>query len=364
MMALCCLPFTGWAQSGRKPQGQQPGQQPGEKPIVRLETREVAIPLSAYDVAGKYVDDLTPKDVLVLEDGESRPVSDVKREPANIVLILDLSNEIGTFKNGPTERFSTEERPIWEKGSNYRVLARPTAWVFAEFFIRQLSSKDSLAVIQYSDRVQLVQDWTNDSKQALNSISSKYRVGVKSSYLDALKLAADKLQTRPRGRRVIVLVSDGLDSNSKTGKSQAMAALAKARASLFIVGWAQALKTEIENALIWANVHETYNTSNAQRSAELRRHIPQLEAASAELSSLAEATGGEFWEPATHTDLIKTWAPIVSEIGAQYSLSFVTESKPSLEDLRSIKVISARQGVTLRSTHTYYAGDGEKPSKM
>ena len=102
LLLACLAQPASRAQSGRKPQGKQPS----EKPIVRLETREVVIPLRAYDADGRFVDDLTTRDLIVLEEGESRPVSSVKREPANIVVVLDLSNEIGTFKNGPTQRLS------------------------------------------------------------------------------------------------------------------------------------------------------------------------------------------------------------------------------------------------------------------
>jgi VWFA-related protein len=347
------------AQSGRKPPGQQ-GQQPAEKPVVRLETREVVIPLRAYDIDGNYVDDLKPNDVIVLEEGEARPVANLKREPANIVLVLDLSNEIGTFKNGPTERIQREERPIWETARNYRVIARPTAREFAENFVSRLSPHDHISIIQYSDKVQTMQDWTNDAQQGIAALNSKYRVGIKASFFDALKLAADKLQTRRDGRRVIVLVSDGIDSNSKTGRAKAITALAQSRASVFVVSWAEALKKEIEIAANWAFVHERQNSATTQRIAELRRHLPKLEAAAAELRSLAESSGGEMWLPATHEELIKTWRPLSDEIGAQYSLAFVTERKPSLEDQRSIQVIPARKGLSVRSRRSYYIGDDEK----
>src|SRR5262245_33918967 len=90
---LLVLFSTAFAQSGRKPQGQQgqQGQQQGEKPMLRIETREVAVPIIAYDSDGNYVNDLAPKDVLVLEEGEARQVTNLKRDPANIVLILDLA---------------------------------------------------------------------------------------------------------------------------------------------------------------------------------------------------------------------------------------------------------------------------------
>jgi hypothetical protein len=65
---------TAFAQSGRKPQGRpgQQGKEQGEKPMLRIETREVAVPIIAYDSDGNYVNDLAPKDVLVLEEGEAR----------------------------------------------------------------------------------------------------------------------------------------------------------------------------------------------------------------------------------------------------------------------------------------------------
>ena len=353
------LSLTAFAQSGRKPQGQQ-GQQPGEKPIVRIETREVAVPIVAYDSQGNYVDDLKPRDVIVLEDGESRPVSDIKREPANIVLILDLSNEIGTFKNAPTERYGKPDTPIWEKGPNYKVIRRPTQWQFANQFISGLSPNDKIAIIQYAEKAQLIQDWTSDRDQATGAINSKYRVGIKSSFLDALKLAAEKLQTREQGRRVVVLVSDGLDSNSKSGRSKALAELAKSKASVFVVGWAEALKREVEIAANWAYNHESHSTETLKRVAELRRHLPQLDAAAVELRQLAESSGGEMWLPATHDDLIRLWNTVSNEIGAQYTLSFVTERKPSLDDSRSIQTLPARPGLTVRSRRSYQLDDDLK----
>lgn len=356
---FCCLPLGAFAQSGRKPQG-QPGQRQGEKPIARIETREVVLPLVAYDADGHYVDDLAPKDVLVLEEGEARPVTNLKREPANIVLIMDLANEIGTFKNAPTERYGKPDTPIWEKGPAYKVIRRPTQWEFADQFIASLSPNDKIAIIQYAEKAQLIQDWTSDRDQARNALSSKYRVGMKSSYYDALKLAADKLQSRSDGRRIVVLISDGLDSNSRTTRSKAILALEKARATVFVIGWADALRREIELNIGWMANHEVAGTNAAKRIAELHRHLAELEGAAVELRQLAENSGGEMLLPPTHEDLIKSNRNIETEIGAQYSLSFVTENAPSLEDKRSIQVLPARPGLSVRSRRSYQIDDDMK----
>jgi hypothetical protein len=206
-----------------------------------------------------------------------------------------------------------------------------------------------------------MQDWTTDHKKALDSLNSNYRVGIKASYHDAIKLAVDKLESCKKGRPVIVLVSDGLDSNSRSTREEALRALAKSRASVFVVGWAEALKKEIEFAANWTSAHDVPNSGNRKRVAELRRHLPQLDAAELELRSIAETSGGMIWLPATHDQLIAMWNPLAAEIGAQYSLSFITERKPSLDDNRLIEVIAARAGVSLRSPRSYYAGDDSKP---
>jgi len=358
-----CLSVVVLAQSGRKPP-QKPGEQqpkPGDVPTMKIETREVVLPLMAYDAEGRYVDDLQPKDVLVLEEGEARQVTALKREPANIVLILDLANEIGTFKNGETERFGKPETPIWEKGPNYKPIKRPTQLEFASQFVAGLSPNDKLAIIQYAERAQVIQDWTSDRNQALAALSSKYRVGIKSSYHDALKLAADKLQAQPNGRRIVVLISDGLDSSSKTGKSKAIQALEKARASVFIIGWAAALRREIELSIGWMANHEVAGTNAQKRIEELRRHVLQLDGAAVELEQLAESSGGDLLLPPSHEALIMANRTVAREIGAQYSLSFVTENTPSLEDKRFIQVLPARAGLSVRSRRSYYIGDEPKP---
>ncbi|MGH9802270.1 MAG: hypothetical protein ACRD82_18050, partial [Blastocatellia bacterium] len=123
---------------------------------------------------------------------------------------------------------------------------------------------------------------------------------------------------------------------------------------------AEALRREIELAIGWKANHEPGGSNAAKRIEELRRHISILEGATAELRVMAESSGGELWLPETHNELIASNKKVLSEIGAQYSLSFITERTPSLEDKRSIKVIAARQGVSLRSRSSYYIPDEPK----
>ena len=94
---------------------------------------------------------------------------------------------------------------------------------------------------------------------------------MKSSYYDALKLAADKLQSRPEGRRVVVLISDGLDSNRTRSPGRKRFRRWRRRATVFVIGWAEALRREIELNIMYMNSNEAAGTRLYKRTAELRR---------------------------------------------------------------------------------------------
>lgn len=346
-LVLSLIVEAGAAQSGRRPAGQT------EAPVIRIETLEVVIPLLAYDAKGGFVDNLRPEEVIVLEEDESRPTSGLKREPANIVIILDGCNEIGTFKNGPTRRFGAEESPVWEKRPERLLVANPTGREFALAMVEEMSPRDRVSIIQYSDRVQLLQDWTADRTEAVRALHSKYRVGVRAALFDALGLAATKLSEVNEGRRIVVLLSDGLDSASRTGRGRAWRALEEAGATLFVVGWAEALRREIELAVVWMRNHERFTSVSASRLGELRTYLAQLDGATIELEQQAVTSGGELWLPANHPEVIATVRRLTGEIGAQYSLTFITERRPSLEDRRRLEVIPARPGLSVRSRRSH-----------
>jgi VWFA-related protein len=375
------LSLIAFAQSGRKSQGQgspdkrsgkgqsgQSGQRPEEKPVIRLDTRELVIPLSAYDAEGKFVDDLQPRDVLVLEENEPRVVTSIKREPASIVLVLDLCNEFGTFKNGPSNYFGPpeeenkpdREKPVWV--GTHDILARPAPREFADNFVARLSSQDHISIIQYSDRVQLIQDWTNNRDQALSALRSKYRIGLSSHYHDALLLAAEKLRERSTGRRIIVLVSDGVDSASETTLADALVAVKRVQATVFVIGWARALQDQVSQLLAKYKAEAKPGIqivgTQRKRQAELSIYLQLLANASVELRDLAQSSGGELYMPPNHRELTSSPKMLVSEIGAQYSMSFLIDPKSTaIDDTRTIQVIPARQGLSVHSRTTYYVGN-------
>jgi VWFA-related protein len=357
-----CLSFSALAQSGRR--GTDSQKKSGEKADVRIETREVRLPVRAYDTHGKPVNDLTPRDVVIIENGEARQTTSIKLEPANVLLILDLSNEIGSFKNGESARnaiFSDDVDYDKEIGGDMvrrkskPLIEQPAARDFAFRFINQLAPSDRIAVIQYSDKVQLLQDWTLDHKQAVDSIASRLRFGLQSHYYDALLLASQKMAECSSGRRVIVMVSDGLDSASKTTQAKATNAILKADTSVFIVSWTDLLRTEIGRAVKYSVAHEENNVPNYKRQKELERFVRSLDAPEEELKRLAEVSGGEFYLPSRFKLFFEQPDLIVKDLGAQYTLTYVTEREFADLDYHNVQVLGARAGITVRSRQRRYS---------
>src|SRR5215510_8464535 len=76
---------------------------------LRIVTNEVRLPLRAVDSMGRRVADLTAKEVLVIEDGVACQVTSLKREPANVMFVLDLSSPLGVFKSRLEDKETSEK---------------------------------------------------------------------------------------------------------------------------------------------------------------------------------------------------------------------------------------------------------------
>ncbi len=371
MLLFAALLFTvislfsasSFAQSGRK---NPTTKNPSEKADIRIDTSEVRVPIRAYNSVGKPLTDLAPKDFVVIENGMGRQVTNLKFEPANILLVLDLSNEIGTFKNGESDRINIySEHKDYEKIEDKDLIRQkprpliedPAPREFAYNFVDNLAATDRVAIIQYSDKTQLIQDWTLDHKAAREALSSKFRVGIKSTFHDALALSAKKLEECQTGRRVIVLLSDGFDSASKISRTKAMDALMKTEASIFVVSWTELLRSEVIKAMQWNGTNEAAGSRKFKRHEEFVNFLRKLDGKETELKALAELTGGEFYLPMRFKFFVRQPPEIIRDIGTQYTLSYLTEKDFVDANFRSIQVLGARSGLTVKARQRRYSGD-------
>jgi VWFA-related protein len=335
-----------------------PQQAKEQEPQIRIVTNEVRLPLRAFDPFGKPVTDLTPRDIVVIEDGASCPVTSLRLEPANVLLVLDLSNTLGIFKSGRNE--DEKKRTDW---TNYSVIARPAAQEFAESLMRGLAAPDHVAILQYADRVELLQDWTRNRDEAINALRAKFRAGLKAHFYDALTAAAAQLQSAPAGRRVLVLVSDGVDTASVAAKERAFEQVMATGASVFVVSWTgivlgeaqraqKASRHAIKSSEIdhgWQVSLPIWSSSKSKRKAEIKQYTERTNKAAEDLKTLAAESGGEYWLPAQFSELSAKPRELIREIGTQYTLTYLSK-KDQIDRATAVAEIRlARPGLTART---------------
>jgi Ca-activated chloride channel family protein len=91
-------------------------------------------------------------------------------------------------------------------------------------------------LLAFNNRPQLLLDWTSDSKSILDSVSDVRPKGITGLY-DACYLAIDKVQRGRYSKRVLILISDGMDNNSIYTLKQVREALRESDVLLYSVNF-------------------------------------------------------------------------------------------------------------------------------
>lgn len=183
-------PLTIAAQS----QGKVPQRQP-RADVITLETTLVSVPVNVTDRNGQFVTGLTQADFRVLEDGKLQDIAafSASEAPFNVALLIDTS------------------RSAREMLGTIRKAARS--------FVNQLQPQDRVLIVTFDERVSFLGDFTNDRGQLRRKINS-----VKSSYLtsiyDAISRTINEKLAPLRGRKAIVVFSDGMDTWSRQATNQ------------------------------------------------------------------------------------------------------------------------------------------------
>jgi hypothetical protein len=167
----------------------------------------------------------------------------------------------------------------------------------ASTFIRSLRPGDSLGVMLFADRAELVSELTTNRDIAGDSVK-RYKAGGGTALYDAVGSALDVLSPID-GRRVVVVVSNGRDENAEsTGPGSTRtweAVISQARA-------------------VDATVYAIGLGSRVDR---------------ARLEQLAALTGGEAYLTSDVTELERQYRRIVEELRRRYVLVY-TSTNPAL----------------------------------
>jgi len=188
----------------------------------------------------------------------------------------------------------------------------------AREFAYEIFQGDKLLIVGYDEQAEIVSDWTDDAKTIENSIKLFRKKGQ--PYLfDAIRaVLAEALRPIPSQKRVIVVISDGLDRGSKATFENTLAEL------------------QSDNITVYA-IQLVDRTRGA-----IRRDVPKPKVV---IDKLVEGTGGQIFSIDNPQEAAKA---ICDELRKnRYVLSYIPSNAP-FGQARSLLVVGD-EGIVVRA---------------
>jgi len=350
ILSLCALSN---AQSRRVPPPTPTPTPERDDDPVRVITEEIKLNVLAFDEEGKFVTDVRESDLVITENDILHQPSSVRRIPANILIVMDTGGEMRQIKTLDQTRKT------------------------AKAVVTSLQPEDSIAILQYGDRAQIVAEWTNDKTQILNAIN-KTKFGRRSVFVEALGLATDFLLKNPVENKHLVLITDGTDSLANSSeKTAVMQKLLSTDINVHVISYTRMEATDIEPRTKMtsktpppkampdevaaqlpngvrdiAQAPKIGPTINLDRKLlkTLKSRKADLESSEKSLSNLAENTNGEFILPESLDEMVEKSALVAKMIDSSYVVTY-TPKIPLNENSaeRNIIVTSKRPNLVVQA---------------
>jgi VWFA-related protein len=330
-LLLPCASVFG--QSGRKlPENNRP-----QDDTLRLRAEEVLLNVTVLDPYGRQSTDLTKNEFIIAEDNQRQDISSfvLSSVPVSVVLLLDASGSVAG--------------------------EIPSLRDAALQFVKQLGPEDKVSVIEFHTNVELIQDWTSSAEDLRQAISWRFRPGMvrnkdgraqpgMTSLYDALYLAANQQMEKVEGRKAIIMLTDGADSSSKVTYNQALTALIRAGAIVYVVSKARAFIAEANKYRGTAG--RVFGGGNASLADQ---YVALMESAERQMTDLAARTGGRLYSPLKDSEMKEVYEQVARELKNQYIITYVSRNEERNGQLRRISVFLTRAGYAARTRESYYA---------
>jgi len=293
-------------------------------PSITVDVDVVSILASVRDKRGALVANLQKDDFTILEEGKAQSIKYFTKEtdlPLTIGLLVDVSGS---------------QRNLIDIERN----------AASQFFSQVLRKKDEAFLISFGEETELLQDYTGSARllsQGLNQLRVSSGVGGISPgpvptigdprgtvLYDAVYLAAsEKLKTEV-GRKVIVVITDGVDQGSRMSRNQAIEAAQKADAVIYSI--------------------EYYDPSAYGRFMSFGGSGGE-----GELHKMSDETGGHVYKVDRGHPLDMVFRELQDEMRSQYSIGYTPTNGLKDGSYRHLDVKLANKDLKAQARKGYYA---------
>ena len=275
-----------------------------QQPTFKTGAQIVPLYITVLDETKRLVPELQQADFEVFDNNQPAKIVVFQNEPEpfSVVVMLDTSGSM----TGSID------------------LLRQAA----EQFLIRLLPEDKGMVGAFNDKIQFpVRDFTSDRDELISALKD-VDFGNPTRLFDAIQASLDEL-ARVKGRRVVLVFTDGEDTASKIGMGDALDRARTDEAMIYAIG-----------------LQSVY--FNGQRQV---RSSPDRG-----LRKLSDETGGGYFELKKTDELGPTFTRVAQELHSQYLIGFspATDGKQ-----HKVEVRLKKPGLVARARTSYQAPTGE-----
>jgi VWFA-related protein len=289
-----------------------------QQPPIRSGAKTVAVYATVTEKDGGLVPDLARDAFEVRDNGKPQPITVFSNEiqPITIVVMLDRS---GSMRG------------------NFGLVARAAAE-----FVARLGPDDKARIGAFADRIEIQPEaFTSNREELLSILRSDMPVTGPTPLWNALDEAVTALREQ-EGRKVVLVFSDGGDapSNFSLHNRSVMDVMRRAQQEDVMV-YAIGLQTTVIR-----QPGSRGGIGSLTGSMTMQRPDPAL-------ATVADDTGGGYFELTRADDLGSTFARVADELHRQYALGF---EPPRLDDkMHKLDVRVNAKGMKVRARQEYFA---------
>ena len=162
------------------------------------------------------------------------------------------------------------------------------------------------------------------------------RGGAGTTMYDAILLASDEITRKQKGRKALILLTDGVDNGSKTFLNDAIEAAQRADTLVY--------------SILFADEQSYRNPFGGGRGGG-GEHVDGRKV----LQQISRETGGSFYEVSKKLSIDDIYDQLQEELRNQYSLGYSPEAKDA-SGYKAIKLTTKRSGLIVQTREGYYAG--------